>query len=137
MLVALKKHLALTNRAKEFEITKRYAKLKSYDKSQPIKQWLDNQERTYSKGYIIAILEVNRTRSLFDFAIAILSIDQLYGYTIKFDINRSVKKNDIPQLTDLVEDFYNYQRKNQATLYTARVVQFKGDNRLTRERPLC
>ena len=42
MLVALKKHLTLTNRAKEFEITKRYAKLKSYDKSQPIKQWLDN-----------------------------------------------------------------------------------------------
>ena len=42
MLVALKKHLALTDRAKEFEITKRYAKLKSYDKSQPIEQWLDD-----------------------------------------------------------------------------------------------
>ena len=38
MLVALKKHLALTNRAKEFEITKRYAKLKLYDKLQLIKQ---------------------------------------------------------------------------------------------------
>ena len=42
MLIALKKHLALTDRAKEFEITKRYAKLKSYDKSQPIKQQLNN-----------------------------------------------------------------------------------------------
>ena len=85
----------------------------------------------------MAILEVNRTRSLFDFAIAILSIDQLYGCTIKFDINRNVKKNDIPQLTDLVKDFRNYQRKNQATLYTIRVIQFKGDNRLIKERPLC
>jgi len=75
MLVALKKHLALTNRAKEFEITKRYAKLKSYDKSQPIKQWLDDWERTYSKGYIMAILEVSGTWSLFDFAMAISSID--------------------------------------------------------------
>jgi len=56
----------------------------------------------------MAILEVNRTRSLFDFAIAILSIDQLYGCTIKFDINCGVKKNDIPQLTDLIEDFRNY-----------------------------
>ena len=64
----------------------------------------------------MAILEVNRTRSLFDFAIAISSIDQLYSYTIKFDINRGVKKNDIPQLTDLVEDFRNYWRRNQAIL---------------------
>jgi hypothetical protein len=42
MLVSLKKYLAFTDQAKEYEITKRYAKLKSYDKSQPIKQWLDN-----------------------------------------------------------------------------------------------
>jgi len=75
MLVILKKYLALINRAKEFEITKQYAKLKSYDKSQPIKQWLNNWEQTYSEGYIMAILEVSGTRSLFDFAIAILSID--------------------------------------------------------------
>jgi hypothetical protein len=42
MLVSLKKHLAFTDRAKEYEITKRYAKLKLYDKSQLIKQWLDD-----------------------------------------------------------------------------------------------
>ena len=42
MLVSLKKYLAFTDRAKEYEITKRYAKLKSYNKSQPIKQWLNN-----------------------------------------------------------------------------------------------
>ena len=137
MLVALKKHLALTDRAKEFEITKRYAKLKSYDKSQPIKQWLNDWERTYSEGCIMAILEVSGTRSLFDFAMAISSIDQSYGYTMEFDINRGVKKNDILQLTDLVEDFRNHWRKNQATLHTARAVQFKGDDRPTRERPPC
>jgi len=56
----------------------------------------------------MAILEVSGTRSLFDFAIAISSIDQLYSYIIEFDINRGVKKNNIPQLTDLVEDFRNY-----------------------------
>ena len=56
----------------------------------------------------MAILEVSGTRSLFDFAMAISSIDQLYGYIMEFDINRGVKKNDIPQLTDLVEDFRNY-----------------------------
>jgi len=38
MLIILKKHLTLTNRAKEFEITKRYAKLKLYNKLQLIKQ---------------------------------------------------------------------------------------------------
>jgi hypothetical protein len=38
MLIALKKHLAFTDRAKEYKITKRYIKLKLYDKSQPIKQ---------------------------------------------------------------------------------------------------
>jgi len=60
----------------------------------------------------MAILEVSGTRSLFDFAIAISSIDQLYSYTIKFDINRGIKKDDIPQLTNLVEDFCNYYRRN-------------------------
>ena len=139
MLVALKKHLAPTDRAKEFEITKRYAKLKSYDKSQPIKQWLDDWERTYSEGYIMAIPEVSGTRSLFDFAMAISSIDQSYGYTMEFDINRGVKKNDIPQLTDLVEDFRNHWRRNQATLHpaTARAVQFKGDDRPARAQLPC
>jgi hypothetical protein len=38
MLVSFKKHLALTDRAKEYEITKRYIKLKLYNKSKPIKQ---------------------------------------------------------------------------------------------------
>jgi hypothetical protein len=38
MLISLKKHLTLTDRAKEYKITKRYTKLKSYNKSQPIKQ---------------------------------------------------------------------------------------------------
>ena len=108
MLVALKKHLALTDRAKEYEITKRYAKLKSYNKSQLIKQWLDDWERIYSEGCIMAILEVNGTRSLFDFAMAISSIDQLYGCTIEFDINRGIKHHEIPQLTNLVEDYRNY-----------------------------
>jgi hypothetical protein len=56
----------------------------------------------------MAILEVSGTRSLFDFAIAISSIDQLYGYTIEFDINRGIKKDEIPQLTNLVEDFCNH-----------------------------
>jgi hypothetical protein len=56
----------------------------------------------------MAILEVSRTRSLFDFAIAILSIDQLYGCIIEFDINCGIKKDEIPQLTNLVKDFCNY-----------------------------
>jgi hypothetical protein len=56
----------------------------------------------------MGILEVSRTRSLFDFAIAILSIDQLYSYIIEFDINRGIKRNEIPQLTNLVEDYCNY-----------------------------
>jgi hypothetical protein len=38
MLVSFKKYLAFTNWAKEYEITKRYIKLKSYNKLQLIKQ---------------------------------------------------------------------------------------------------
>jgi len=62
----------------------------------------------YNKGYIMAILEVNRTRSLFDFAMAISLIDQLYSYIMEFDINRSIKNNNSPPFTDLVKDFRNY-----------------------------
>jgi hypothetical protein len=32
MLISLKKYLAFTDRAKEYKITKRYIKLKSYNK---------------------------------------------------------------------------------------------------------
>jgi hypothetical protein len=56
----------------------------------------------------MGILEVNGTRSLFDFAMAISLIDQSYGYTIEFDINRGIKHYEIPQLTNLVEDYCNY-----------------------------
>jgi len=52
---------------------------------------------------------------------------------MEFDINRGIKKNDNPQLTDLVEDFRNHWRRAQAILHTIGVVQFKGDNRLTGE----
>jgi hypothetical protein len=38
MLVSFKKYFTFTDRAKEYEITKRYIKLKLYDKSQLIKQ---------------------------------------------------------------------------------------------------
>ena len=82
----------------------------------------------------MAIPEVSGTRSLFDFAIAISSIDQSYGCIMEFDINCGIKKDDIPQLTDLVEDFRNHWRRNQATLHfaTAGAVQFQGDGRPTK-----
>ena len=60
----------------------------------------------------MAILEVSGTRSLFDFAMAISLIDQSYSCTIEFDINRGIKKDDILQLTNLIEDFRNYYRRN-------------------------
>jgi hypothetical protein len=137
MLVALKKHLAPTDRAKEYEITKRYAKLKSYNKSQPVEHWLDDWERTYSEGYIMGIPEVSGTRSLFDFAMAISSIDQSYGCTMEFDINRGIKHHEIPQLTDLVEDYRNHWRRNQTSTSTTGAVQFKGDDRPTKEKLPC
>jgi hypothetical protein len=87
----------------------------------------------------MAILEVSGTRSLFDFAMAIAFIDQSYGCTMEFDINRGIKHYNILTLTDLVEDFRNYWRRNQATLHsaTARAVQFQGDGRLTKVQQLC
>jgi hypothetical protein len=38
MLISFKKYFTFTDRAKEYEITKRYANLKLYNKLQPIKQ---------------------------------------------------------------------------------------------------
>jgi hypothetical protein len=55
---------------------------------------------------------------------------------MEFDINRGIKKDNILQLINLVEDFRNYYCKNQVTLHTARVIQFKGDDCPTREKPL-
>ena len=79
MLVALKKRLALMDYAKKLEVVRKYNKLKTYSKREPVKKWLRNWETTYIDGKELQILEVANERSLIDFTTAILAIDLGYA----------------------------------------------------------
>jgi len=79
MLIALKKRLAPTDYARKLEVVRKYNKLKTYSKREPIEKWLRKWETTYADGKELQIPEVANERLLIDFTNAILAIDLGYA----------------------------------------------------------
>ena len=115
-LVALKKRLAPTDQARKIELSIQYANLKNFSKKEPIGQWLGKWEKTYQDAKALDLPEVSGDRSLFDFTLALQQIDESYAATQEFFLNIKIKEHQtLPSLYDLVEDFHNHQRRNEAT----------------------
>jgi len=115
MLVALKKRLAPTDYARKLEVVHKYNKLKTFSKRENIEKWLKDWETTYADGKGLDILEVLGERSLMDFTTAISAIDLGYALSQEYFLNRTIKKKEeLPELYELIEDFRNHQRKNDA-----------------------
>ena len=116
MLVALKKRLAPTDYARKLEVVRKYNKLKTYSKREPVEKWLRNWETTYADGKELQIPEVANERSLIDFTTAISAIDSGYASSQDYFLTQKIKKNeDLPEFYELVEDFRNHQRKVNAS----------------------
>jgi len=115
MLVAMKKRLAPTDRARKFEITRKYRKLKTFPKHEDIERWLRDWETTFTEATKLSI-EVEKERLLFDFTYAIAAIDSVYVSTQEPHLNLKVKNDEtLPSLYDIIKDFHNHRRRTRAS----------------------
>src|SRR5208282_3652365 len=114
MLIALNKRLAPTDQARKIQLANQYAKLKKYNKSEPIEQWLQNWEKTYADAVALNLPDVADDRSLFDFTQAIRPIDAAFASTQDFYITQKTKSGESMDLYDLIEDFRNHYRRTEA-----------------------
>jgi hypothetical protein len=111
MLVALKKRLAPTNRARELEVIHRYTKLKQYTKREEPEQWLRSWEETYSEAKKLNLPDVANNRATYDFLQAIYPLDATFASANEVHISKS---KEIPNVLDLIEEFRNHLRLHEA-----------------------
>jgi hypothetical protein len=112
MLVALKKRLAPTTRARELEVISRYTKLKLYTKREPPEQWLQSWEETYLEAKKLNLPNVANNRATYDFLQAIYPLDATFASANEVYIS---KAKEIPNVLDLIEEFRNHLRLHIAT----------------------
>jgi hypothetical protein len=110
MLVALKKRLAPTNRARELEVIRRYIKLKQFTKREPPEQWLRSWEETYSEAKRLNLPDVDKNRATYDFLQAIYPIDPAFASANEVHFS---KATEIPNVLDLIEEFRNHLRLHE------------------------
>ena len=115
-LVALKKRLAPSDRARKEELSRRYNSLKHYTKTEKIENWLQRWERTYIPCKELDLPETFDQRPQFDFLMALKPIDAAYSAGYELRLNSKITKHSlsapekIPSLFDIVEDFRNHWR---------------------------
>lgn len=131
MLVALKKRLAPTDEARKLEVIDRYQRLRNYDKRIDVEAWCEEWEITYADAVALDLPEVSESRSQNDFAIALSTIDEAYSTAQQFWLRQSSKSNsgiEIPSLYDMVEDFRNNYRRNQALKNNLKLGAFSANS---------
>jgi len=112
MLVALKKRLAPTIRARELVVMNQYTKLKLYHKRDEPEQWLRLWEKTYSEAKKLNLPDVANDRATYDFLQAIYPLDATFASANEVHIS---KAKEIPNVLDLIEEFRNHLRLHDAT----------------------
>ena len=102
MLVALKKRFALTTRARELEVVRRYTKLKQFSKREEPEQWLQSWEETYSEAKKLNLPNVANHCATYDFLQAIYPLDATFAFANEVHIS---KATEIPNVLDLIKEF--------------------------------
>jgi hypothetical protein len=111
MLVALKKRLAPTDRARKLDLIRQYSKIKTFRKNEPVDQWLQTWEKTYKEMATLHLPDISDDRALFDFTQALSQLDSTYASTQEFFLNQKIKNGEsLPEIYDLIEDYRNHLR---------------------------
>lgn len=114
-LMALKKRLAPTDRARTFEVTRRYRELLRGPRAQQHEKWLQQYERTYAEAVKIKLPEVQDDRPLYDFLDALRSTDMAYVSGREAVLADRIERNDAPpSVKDLLENYRNHLRTTKA-----------------------
>lgn len=119
-LLALKKQFAPTDRARELRVTRLYNDALVYGDNEPVIRWLDNYQHVYEKAKEVNLPEITGYRAHYDFINAIKSIDAEYSKYLSIQLEKKRKKNKVPYLTEIIEDFRNHQRQEQESVETDR-----------------
>jgi hypothetical protein len=133
----LKLRVAPTDRARKLELVQKYQELKKAPRTQQIDTWIEAWERTYTQMKEADLPDVQDDRALFDFILAIKSLDSTYASTHEVLLNEKIrKKEEIPTLYEAVADFRNHLRLNRVTTKAASHTAFATLNGEPQEKPL-
>lgn len=115
-LKALQRRLAPTDRARELELMQQYQDLKKAPRSQGIDKWLQQWEKIYADAVRLDLPDVQRDRPLYDFLQAVKSLDPSFSSA---NLTYIMRGKEVPTLFELVEQFRNARRINNASDKTA------------------
>lgn len=116
MLVALKKRLAPTDRAREMDVIRRYRELQRAPKSQQIDKWLQQWERVYTEAQNLSLPDVQKERPLYDFLNALRPVDTAFVAGREATLEERIRrKEDLPTILDMLENYRNHVRISKAS----------------------
>ena len=119
LLRALQKRLAPTIHSKRNEIIRSYNSLKIYDSNQPVERFLYEWERVYGLAVSINLPDVLEERPLYDFALALHTIDESYAINLELTIDENLRQRSVDptvkiiRLEDAIEEFRNYYNRHR------------------------
>jgi hypothetical protein len=114
-LIALKKRLAPTDRARELDVARRYRDLLRGPNAQQSEKWLQQWERTYAEAAKIKLPDILNDRPLYDFLDALRSYDMAYVSGREAILaDRIERKDSLPTVKDLLENYRNHLRTTKA-----------------------
>jgi hypothetical protein len=116
ILQALKKRLALTDRARRLQLVQEYNALKKAPRAQGTEHWLQQWETTYAEAEKLNLAEIQDHKALYDFIQASKAIDPTYAnaYQVYVDTKLEDDVNNVPTLYNAVEQFCNNICTNRA-----------------------
>ena len=114
-LQALKTALAPTTSGRKHDVLNQYTALRAYDTTQSIDKWLNSWRNIYKLAEQLKIPDVQGFRPHYDFIRAIKPISSSFAGALEVDLIRKERKNEeAPSIIDLIEEFKEHYRMQQA-----------------------
>ena len=114
-LKALKTTLAPTTSGRKYDVLIQYTALKAYDTKQSINTWLNSWRNIYKLAEQLKLPDVQGYRPHYDFIRAIKPISSSFVGALEVDLIRKERKDeDAPSIIDLIEEFKEHYRMQQA-----------------------
>ncbi|KAF5200461.1 Reverse transcriptase family protein [Thalictrum thalictroides] len=135
-----------TDQSRKIEVIRAYNSLKIYDKGQTVDRFLYEWERIYGIALTLNLPDVLEDRPIYDFAIAIRSLDVTYATNLELRIDENIRKRQFDssiqpiKMEDVFEEFrhyYNRRRSNGQRHIPASFVTAHENNNLSQKKCVC
>ena len=105
MLISLRLALSPTSEMHEGRIIQEYKALQVWNKRESIETWIRKWETTYRDAFAAGLPEVQGTRPLRDFLIAVGQYDRSYSRASISMLERDIAKEETPTFAALIREF--------------------------------